>query len=118
MPISTLGSTFFVVVDSVIKENGKADHRLYETETDTYSGNESITVGSETLDCVKIQDVFVRDEEQGIYKSHSSDTTVLRFAKKTGYIIRLEPATKIISQPSGTISERSVSILLSYSLKP
>lgn len=116
LPVAGLGSTTFIYADTVVKENGKADHRRYETETDTYIGNANITIGTETLDCVKIQSVYLRDDTQGIYGSHNSDTTIVWFSKKTGYIVRIEPPTKVISLRDGN-SERYVSNLLSYSLK-
>ena len=116
LPLAGLSSSTFVLADTVVKENGKPDHRRYETETDTYIGNDNISVGQETLECIKIQSISVRDDTQGNFGSHNSDTTIIRIAKKTGYIAEIEPSTKVISLKNG-YSARRMSVLLSYVLK-
>jgi hypothetical protein len=116
LPVAGLGSTTFVYADTIVKENGKPDHRRYETETDTYIGNATISVGSETLECVKIQSVSLRDDTQGSFGEHNSDTTIVWFSKKTGYLARIEPATKVVSLRN-SYEARRISILLGYTLK-
>lgn len=115
LPVSTLSSTMFVYLDSVVKINGKPDQHGYEKETLTYIGTKDMQVGSEKLSCVKIQDINYRDYGQMDYTG--LDTTILWFSKKLGYIAKAEPATMAIHLGPNRDEIRGVSILLGYTLK-